>query len=46
MAEWKQEELQELVPSMSDEELEQVAGGRPVGCGWICTYTLDCEWTC
>ncbi|GAA3334039.1 hypothetical protein GCM10020331_100440 [Ectobacillus funiculus] len=28
---------------MSDQELEQVAGGMP--CGWICSYTLDCDWS-
>ncbi|WP_129730194.1 MULTISPECIES: type A2 lanthipeptide [Bacillaceae] len=43
MTELKKEELQELIPSMSDQELEQVAGGRP--CGWICSYTLDCDWS-
>ncbi|WP_141434322.1 type A2 lanthipeptide [Bacillus sp. 03113] len=42
MSELKKEELLNLVPSISDEELEQVAGGRP--CGWICSYTLDCAW--
>ena len=40
MTELKKEELQELIPSMSDQELEQVAGGRP--CGWICSYTFGC----
>ena len=40
LVEWKQEDLRELIPSMSDEELEQIAGGMP--CGWICSYTVDC----
>jgi hypothetical protein len=43
MSKFKSLELQELIPVMSDEELEQVAGGRP--CGWLCSITLDCDWS-
>ncbi|MBM7652797.1 type A2 lanthipeptide [Neobacillus cucumis] len=43
MSKLNQEELQLLVPTMSDKELEQVAGGMP--CGYFCTITLDCDWS-
>ena len=42
MSELQKEELQELIPALTDEELEQAAGG---GCGHICTFTLDCRHT-
>jgi hypothetical protein len=32
-----------LLEEISEQALEQVNGGKKVGCGWFCTFTLDCE---
>ncbi len=37
------EKVENVISNVSDEELEELSGG--VGCGWICTFTLDCPGT-
>ncbi|WP_084509082.1 type A2 lanthipeptide [Paenibacillus assamensis] len=39
------ENLNNVINNLSDEELADVAGGKKDGCGWVCTYTLDCPGT-
>lgn len=41
--------LAEVVPSAKelneDEIKNQITGGHPCGCGWICSFTGDCDCT-